>query len=111
VYILHGRRIGRGALVEQSLAATFDKAGVLLNAFPPSFDDAAPAEDPARERPSLTWATALVRRAGESAADGMTLAEMLSAADVMFGEADTDRDGVLAVPELSAYMDVLVPRN
>jgi spore coat protein H len=101
----------RGRVDVQALAETFSYIDGLLNAFPPSFDDEAPAPDPARPRPALTWAQVIIGRAVTSEGAPATLDELLAAANRMFDEADTNSDGALTVQEISTYMDQLVPRQ
>jgi hypothetical protein len=111
VYVVHGRRTRRGEFVDASLATTFDEIGELLDPFPEPAAAELVALDPARPRPTMTWATALVRRAGQPSVNGLTLDESLAAMRAMFAEADVDGDGSLNGAELSAYLDVLVPRS
>lgn len=96
----------RGNIDERMMALTLDYLGRLLDAFPPSFDEAAP------QQPSPlagTWAKALLPRA---AADGSAgLKELLAATEGLFAEADANRDGLLIATELSLLFDKLVPRQ
>lgn len=111
VYIMHGRRLRRAEFSDVSLAAAFDKIGVLLDPFPPSAPAEPVVEDPARPRPAMSWAAALLRRAGGPSADGLTLDEALAAVGAMFAEADLNGDGGLNGAELNVYLDLLVPRQ
>jgi len=110
LFIAH-RWTDRGPMDVVSLARTFDHIGMILDPFPPSFDDAAPAEDPLRSRPALLWAGVTMRHTSATHEPRTTLRALLDTADRFFSEADANRDGLLNAREIGAYLDQLVPRQ
>lgn len=110
LFIAHYYSPKPGPIVETSLADTLDRVGVLVNPYPTPVDDQATPEDPARARPALSWARAIVNRADPDKAGEATLDGLIVAAGKAFDEADADRNGVLTLREISAWMDQVVPR-
>ena len=106
-----GSMLHHGQMNQLTLAATLDRIGDLLDPFPPSADDAAPPDEPARPRPALTWAKAIVGRMEGSPAGQPALTDLLAEGDRMFDDADANKDGVLTTQEVGAFLDQLVPRQ